>query len=82
MGSDHTTATHIVPEFASLLAAERERQNLSQRALAEKVGIAQSMLARIEKCRRAVTLDTALKLAAALGVPITELLPRQRPRRK
>lgn len=47
---------------------KREKLGISQKALAEKVGISQSFLCDIEQVRCKPSIDTAIKLAKALKV--------------
>ena len=47
---------------------KRERLGISQKELAEKVGISQSFLCDIEQGRSKPSIDTALKIAEALGI--------------
>lgn len=47
---------------------KREQLGISQKALAEKVGISQSFLCDIEQGRCKPSIDTAIKLAKALKV--------------
>lgn len=51
----------------------REESGLSQRALAERAGISPSMLHAIEKGTRKPSLDSARRLAQALGISLDEL---------
>ena len=46
----------------------REELDLSQKELAEKVGISQSFLCDIEQGRSKPSIDTALKIAEALNI--------------
>lgn len=59
--------------FGARLRAERERQGLSQTQLAERVGITQVELSRFESGRRRCYLDTAKRLAEALGLTLGRL---------
>lgn len=52
----------------------REARGLSQSQLAQLVGVDQSDLSHIEAGRHDPRLDTALKLARALGVSVEELV--------
>lgn len=59
------------------LIEAREEQNMSQRALAEKTGIKQPVIARIERGASAPKVSTLLKLLQPLGytldvVPLVE----------
>lgn len=47
---------------------KREQLGISQKALAEKVGISQSFLCDIEQGRCKPSLDTAVKLAKVLKI--------------
>ena len=47
---------------------KRERLGISQKELAEKAGISQSFLCDIEQGRSKPSIDTAVKLADALGI--------------
>ena len=52
----------------------RKERGWTQKQLAEKAGIAREVVARIETGASQPTLSTLLKIAAALGVPITDLI--------
>ncbi|MDO6353975.1 helix-turn-helix transcriptional regulator [Caloramator sp. CAR-1] len=52
----------------------RLQKGLSQRALASKAGISQSMLSDIEKGKVNPTVKVLIKISNALGVDITELV--------
>lgn len=63
-------------ELMKKMIEVRERQGLSQKQLAEKCGINQSAIARMEKMNNVPQVNTLLKLLAPLGykldiVPIT-----------
>ena len=46
----------------------REQLGISQKELAEKVGISQSFLCDIEQARSKPSIDTALKIAEVLNI--------------
>ena len=55
-------------------AAElRRARGLTQEALAEKLGMLAPNYARIEQGRQNVTLDTLVRVAKALAVPLADL---------
>jgi uncharacterized protein len=54
-----------------LVRAARMRSGLSQRALAQRVGTAQSVIARIESGRTSPTWDTLKALLQAAGFDLT-----------
>lgn len=57
-----------------LLKEEVEERKLSQRKLAEVMGISYKMLNDILNCRRPVTTQTAMLFEAALNVPADSLM--------
>jgi transcriptional regulator with XRE-family HTH domain len=60
--------------MAKRLKTLRRRRGLTQEALAAKAGLSRTYLARLETARQDPTLSTLVKLAKALGVPVTRLL--------
>jgi transcriptional regulator with XRE-family HTH domain len=60
--------------MARRLKILRRRCGLTQEALAAKAGLSRTYLARLETARQDPTLSTLVKLAKALGVPVTALL--------
>lgn len=54
--------------------ASRERAKLSQRELADKIGISEISVMRLEKGRRAAKSDELEKIATALDVPLSYLV--------
>jgi len=61
--------------------AERERCGLTQVALAEAVGVARQSIISIKKARFLPTIETALRLADALGVRVDDLFSLEEARR-
>lgn len=55
---------------------ERRRQNLSMNALAQKAGLSQQMVSYTERGMRVPTLDTAARMAEALGFSLSEFVRR------
>lgn len=53
----------------------REKENLTQEQLAEKSGLPQSHISRIEKARLSPSHTTLEKIAAALGIDVDKLDP-------
>lgn len=51
----------------------RKKANLSQKALAEKLGVSQQMIAQYEKGKRQPKIETIDKIATALGVRIVDI---------
>lgn len=60
--------------FAANLKAERQRQGLSQEALAIKSGMTWSYISQIERGIRNVAIDNMDKLAQGLEIELKDLL--------
>lgn len=60
--------------FGEKLKATREKQQLSQRQVGEKMGVTQQTVAQYEKAIEQPKMSTVRKLADALGVTISELV--------
>jgi DNA-binding XRE family transcriptional regulator len=63
--------------IAARLKALRNTANLTQKQLAEKSGLPQSHISRLEAGQHGPSLKTVLKLASALGVSLVDLDPAQ-----
>lgn len=63
---------NLKPEFdiAKELISMRQRLGLTQRGLAEKAGIKQPQLARIESGKQSPRLDTLMSIAASVGYSV------------
>lgn len=60
------------------VAAIRELRDLTQQELAEKAGLTQAAVARVEKARKPrVQLATVVAIAEALGVSVDYLLEKE-----
>lgn len=59
------------------LRTQRERAKLTQKELAEKVGVSQSLIQLIESGQRTGSVKTNLKLAQALNADIEDILHAQ-----
>lgn len=72
------TANNLIPAYpihpGSILKEEIECRGISQRKLAEQMGIGYSVLNEILNARRPVTEKTALLFEAALGVDAEPLV--------
>lgn len=60
--------------LASNLKRLREAQDLTQQELADKIGIDQKQISRIERKQTSPSLATVSRVARALGVDVTDLL--------
>lgn len=60
--------------FATRVRRHREARGWSQEALASAAKLHRTYVGSIERAERNVSIDNMEKLAAALGVPLAELL--------
>ena len=71
-------ANNLIPAYPThpgeVLKDEIEYRKLSQRKLAEQMGISYKMLNDILNCRRPVTTQTAMLFEAALNIPADSLM--------
>ena len=85
--NDPKLASRVDSELARLrldqdLVILREQRGISQRRLAQMVGVSQPVIARIETGRsRNLELRTLIKIAAALDSEVHIIIRRRRPRR-
>ncbi|HSN92869.1 MAG TPA: helix-turn-helix transcriptional regulator [Anaeromyxobacteraceae bacterium] len=64
----------LLTRFAGNVRRLRAKKRLSQKALADKVGISVSYVSMLERGQRSPPLETVEKMAKALGVPPAALL--------
>lgn len=57
-------------EIGRMMRAARERQDLSQASLADKIGMLRENYLRIEKGRLNVTVETLVRIADGLGMEL------------
>jgi transcriptional regulator with XRE-family HTH domain len=77
-----TDAPRVISlEVVRLLKKERIRRGISMNRLAEKAGLSQSMVSLLERGMRTPTLDTLLRISAALNVDLSKLLKQGSKRR-
>ena len=63
-------------QVARLLREERERQNISKYALAERSGLSEQMIGYVERGMRNPSLETVLRLTQALKVDLGDIVKR------
>jgi transcriptional regulator with XRE-family HTH domain len=63
----------IASRFGKNLARCRRRANLSQEELSIRASLHRTEISQIERGMRLARIDTLVKLAGALGVPVSEL---------
>ncbi len=64
----------LTRRFAANIQRLRAKKKLSQKALADKVGISVSYVSMLERAQRSPPLETIEKMARALGVTPANLL--------
>lgn len=57
-----------------LLREERERQGVSKYAIEQRTGVSQQMVGYVERGLRNPSLEVALRIAAALGVNLADVI--------
>src|SRR2546427_423363 len=84
VNADRTYA-ELCERIVRLLREERERQGLSKYAMEQRAGVSQQMVGYVERGLRKPSLETALRMAAGLGVDLPEIITQARkapPKRK
>ncbi len=64
----------IAARVAELLKTERQHRKLSMSTVAERAGLSQQMVSYVERGMRNPTLDTLLRMTAAMKLDPAELL--------
>lgn len=65
----------VADSFAELLIAERRKAGVTQEELAHRAGLNRTTISQVEKAKAAPRLDTLIRLAGALEVDPSDLLP-------
>lgn len=60
--------------FADNLRRARKKAGLTQQAITDKTGFAQSFISEVENARSTINIVNMAKLAEAVGVPLWKLL--------
>lgn len=66
---------NIAQHIGTKIKAIRSRAGLNQTELARRAGIGQSMISRVERGDRVPSAEQLTHIAAALGVPVSDLMP-------
>jgi transcriptional regulator with XRE-family HTH domain len=64
----------VAERIALSLRKERERQKLSMNAVAARAGLSQQMVSYVERGMRNPTLETLLRVAAALETDLASII--------
>ena len=67
----------VLVRFGERLRRVRTRQGISQERLAELAGLHRTYVSSVERGLRNISLLNIDKLASALAVPLTSLMPRR-----
>ncbi len=65
----------VTAEIAQRLRAARTQRQLTQQALASRLGISREAISRYESGERDMHIATLIDLSRALGCPLAELIP-------
>jgi transcriptional regulator with XRE-family HTH domain len=68
----------VCSKVAKLLKAERQRQNLSMTVVAQRAGLSQQSVSYLEREMRMPTLDTLLRVADVLKIPLENVIAEAR----
>ena len=71
LSDDEKQSIEMLADIVSQMIERRQEIGLSQRDLAEKCGVKQSAIARLETMRTIPQLDTLVKLLKPLGLRLT-----------
>lgn len=77
MASDKSQQV-VCARVAGILRQEREKKGLSMNFVAERAGLSQQMVSYVERQLRNPTLETLLRIAAALEIDFVDVLKRAR----
>ncbi len=66
---------HLYIELGRRLREARKNQDLTQAALAERVGVSRTSITNVEQGNQHVPIHVLYQMARALGVPASSLLP-------
>ncbi|MEM4546838.1 MAG: helix-turn-helix transcriptional regulator [Nitrososphaerota archaeon] len=61
-----------------MLRKLRKKKEITQKELAERLGVSQPYISMLERGKRFPTLRIAMKLADIFGVPIEQLFPKRK----
>jgi transcriptional regulator with XRE-family HTH domain len=64
----------VCSRVARILRQEREKRGLSMNLVAERAGLSQQMVSYVEREMRNPTLETLLRIAAALEIDLAKIL--------
>lgn len=66
----------LYSEIGRRIKAEREALGFSQIDLAQEIGLTRTSITNIEAGRQRMLIQTLYAIATALGIPVSDLLPK------
>jgi transcriptional regulator with XRE-family HTH domain len=72
--SDKKSQQAVCSSVARILRQEREKRKFSMNLVAERAGLSQQMVSYVEREMRNPTLETLLRIAAAIGIDLAQVL--------
>ena len=74
VASDKKSQQAVCSRVAHILRKEREKRGISMNLAAERAGLSQQMVSYVEREMRNPTLETLLRMAAAIQVDLSKVL--------
>jgi transcriptional regulator with XRE-family HTH domain len=74
VATDKKSQQIVCFRVAQLLRQERERRGLSMNLVAERAGLSQQMVSYVEREMRNPTLETLLRIAAAIEIDLPKVI--------
>lgn len=74
MASDKKSQQAVCSRVAKILRQEREKRGLSMNVIAERAGLSQQMVSYVEREMRNPTLETLLRISAALEIDFATVM--------
>jgi len=74
VASDKKSQQAVCSRVAKILRQEREKRGLSMNVVAERAGLSQQMVSYVEREMRNPTLETLLRMAAAIEVDFAKVM--------
>jgi transcriptional regulator with XRE-family HTH domain len=72
--SDRRSQQAVCSRVAKILRQEREKRGLSMNRVAQRAGVSQQAVSYIERGKRSPTLETLLRIAAAIDIDFVEVI--------
>jgi transcriptional regulator with XRE-family HTH domain len=74
VASDKKSQQAVCSRVARILRQEREKRGISMNLAAERAGLSQQMVSYVEREMRNPTLETLLRMAAAIEIDLARVL--------